>query len=203
MKNRQPLKEWICVGENMNLPNILAKFTTKEKTQEQFLAIEIGTETVTTAVWQVVDGQTQIVKLGATEEWKTEKDSIDSLLTAIDASLEKALADAEPEPNKVIFGLQESWVAGETITKDYAKILKRISEKLEFEPIGFVVTSEAIVHLLKQQEGTPPTAILILVTESEIQVTLVNVGKILGSQTVSRSEDIGADVEEGLARFEI
>ncbi|MCH7951686.1 hypothetical protein IH980_03050 [Patescibacteria group bacterium] len=187
----------------MNLPNILSKFTTKEKTQEQFLAIEIGTETVTTAVWQVVDGQTQIVKLGATEEWKTEKDSIDSLLTAIDASLEKALADAEPEPNKVIFGLQESWVAGETITKDYAKILKRISEKLEFEPIGFVVTSEAIVHLLKQQEGTPPTAILILVTESEIQVTLVNVGKILGSQTVSRSEDIGADVEEGLARFEI
>jgi hypothetical protein len=109
----------------------------------------------------------------------------------------------DPEPNKVIFGLQESWVEGKTISKKYTRILKQISEKFEFEPIGFVVTTEAIINLLKQQEGTPPTAIFILVNESEIQVTLVNLGQIIGSQAVSRSEDIGADTEEGLARFKI
>lgn len=187
----------------MDLPNIFSKLTAKQKLQEQFLAIEIGSETVTTAVWQIVNGQMQIVNIGTTQDWEMKKDSIEALLTAIDTSLEKSLSELDPEPNKIIFGLQESWVEGKTISKKYAKILKQITEKFEFEPVGFVVTTEAIVHLLKQQEGIPPTAILILVNESEIQVSLVNLGKIIGSQTVSRSEDIGADVEEGLARFKI
>lgn len=187
----------------MDLPNIFSKLGPKEKTKEQFLAIEIGAETVTTAVWQIVDGQTQIVSVGTTEEWEIKKESIEPLLTAIDASLEKSLTGLDPEPNKIIFGLQESWVEGKTIAKKYTKILKEISEKFEFEPVGFVVTTEAIIHLLKQQEGTPPTAILIYVNESEIQVSLVKLGKVVATQTVSRSEDIGADVEEGLARFKI
>jgi len=185
----------------MALDNILSKLTSKEKAQEQFLAIEIGSETVTTAVWQVVDGKTQIVKVGTTEEWEVIKESNEGLLVAIDNSLEN-LEGIEPEPNKVIFGLQENWVEGEGISKEYIKTLRQISQKFEFKPIGFVVTTEAFIQLLKRDEGTPPTAILIRVNPSEIQVSLVNLGKLLGSEVVARSEDIGADVEEGLARFE-
>lgn len=185
----------------MELANVLSKLSKKEKPEEMFLAIEIGAETVTTAVWQVKDNKTEIVKLGTTEEWELAKEEKDKLLTAIDASLEKALENVKPEPNKVIFGLQESWVQKDAIVKEHAKTLKTISEKFEFKPIGYVVTNEAIIQLLKQLEGTPPTAILIRVHETEIQLTVVNLGKVIGTQTVSRSEDIGADVEEGLARF--
>jgi len=185
----------------MALEDILSKLTTKEKAQEQFLAVEIGSETVTTAVWQVIDGQTKIIKVGTTEEWEVEKGSNEGLLVAIDNSLQK-LEEIKPEPNKVIFGLQEGWVEGEEIVKEHAKTLRQISQKFGFKPIGFVVTTEAIVQLLKREEGTPPTAILVRVNQSEIQVTLVNLGKVVGSEVVARSEDVGADVEEGLARFE-
>lgn len=186
----------------MELGNVFTKLTSKEKTKEQFLAIEINSESVTTAVWQVIDGKTEVVAIGTSEEWEGTKKHED-LLTAIDASLDKAMQDIETEPNKVMFGLQEAWVDGDSISKQYTKLLKEVCEKFEFKPIGFVVTTEAIVQLLKKQEGTPPTAILIRVNEAEIQVSLVNLGKIIGTHTVARSEDIGADVEEGLARFSI
>lgn len=186
----------------MDVPNILTKFSSKEKQEEQFLAIEIGSESVTTALWKVLEGQTEIVSIGTTEEWEVDEKN-ESLLTAIDASLAKSIGEVKSEPNKVIFGLQESWVDGESISKEYSKQLKQICEKFEFEPIGFVVASEAIIQLLKKKEGTPPTAILIRVNEAELQVSVVNLGKITGTETVARSEDIGADVEEGLARFEI
>ena len=185
---------------NMAIANILSKLGTREKDQEQFLAIEVGAETVSTAVWKIAQDQTQIVSVGTIQEWEVEKDTQEKLLKAIDISLEKALTGIESEPNKVIYGLQESWVDGSAISKKYANILKQITEKFEFDPIGFVVTTEAIVQLLKLKEGTPPTAILIRVSESEVQISLINLGKVSENQIVSRSEDIGADLEEGLAR---
>lgn len=186
---------------DMSLPAIFSKLNLKDKPQENFLAIGIGPETVTSALWQVVERKTQITRVGTTEDWEMEGQSPERLLTAIDVSLEKIVEQGGSEANKVIFGLQEGWVEGQTILKKYAKTLKTITEKFEFEPIGFVVTTEAIVHMLKLHEGTPPTAILLSVSESELQVTLVSLGTIIGNQTVSRSEDIGADLEEGLARF--
>lgn len=185
----------------MAIQEIITKITTKGRTNEYFLAVEIGSETVTTAVWQIVGGQVEIVTTGTKEEWETEKEGIDKLLLALDTSLEKAMGGIDPEPSQVLYGLQESWVEGKSIARKYAKILKQITEKFAFEPIGFVVTAEAIVGLLKLQEGTPPNTILIRVSESELQINLVTLGEIVGTQTVGRSEDVGADVEEGLARF--
>jgi hypothetical protein len=102
-----------------------------------------------------------------------------------------------------MFGLQEGWVEGDSILKQYTSVLKDICEKFEFEPVGFVVTTEAITQFLKKDEGTPPTTILIRVNDAELQIAVVNLGKIIGYEIVARSEDIGADVEEGLARFKV
>lgn len=186
----------------MDLPNVFSKFNTKEKLEEKFIAVEIGSETVTTAVWQVAEGKTKVTALGTVEDWE-ESEKNNTLLAAIDNSLVKTLENVKPEPNKVMFGLQESWVEGDRIEKKHSLLLKEVCQKFEFEPIGFVVTTEAIIQLLKKQDGTPPTAILIRVNEVEIQVTVVNLGKVIGSELVARSEDISADVEEGLARFKV
>src|SRR4030042_4584875 len=186
----------------MELGNVLSKFSQKEKKQEKFFAIEIGIDTVTAAIWEVQEKKTKVVSVGSTEDWES-SDTNESLLNAIDTSITKTLEGIKSEPNRVMFGLQEGWVEGDSIIKQYTSLLKEVCEKFEFEPVGFVVTTEAIIQLLKKEEGTPPTTILIRVNEAELQVSVVNLGKIIGYEIVARSEDIGADVEEGLARFKV
>lgn len=184
----------------MDLKTIFNKLGQTQEEIKHFLAIEIGSEAVKTAVWQVKDKTTEIVKVGSVEEWKS--DSVDDLITATDTSLTKALEGIDPEPNETIFGLPESWASEEGIAEVKKTYLKTLSEKLALKPVGFVVTAEALVHFLRKQEGGPPTTILINLSETEAVITLVQQGAILGSQIVGRSEDICKDVEEGLARFE-
>ena len=106
----------------MDMPNILSKLSSKEKNQEQFLAVEIGSETVSTALWQIIENKTKIISIGTSEDWE-DSEKHENLLSAIDTSLSKASEEVEGEPSKVIFGLQESWVDEEAIEKQQAKIL--------------------------------------------------------------------------------
>lgn len=185
----------------MPLKSLLTKFTTKPPLPPQrFLAIEVAAETVKTAVWQVTDGLTRVVTIGDIKDWDGQETS---LLAATDESLAKALESIDPEPNQAVLGLPDAWVTGTTINDDAKKLLKSLSQKLELKFIGFVVTSEAIIHQLKSQEGTPPTTILLSLTETEVAIQVVHLGKILGSELVGRSQDLGADVEEGLARMKL
>lgn len=178
--------------------NLLTKLNQVKPPPEQFLALSVGSETVNSAVWQMDQGQPKIMSVGSVEEWNGEDAK---LVAAADASLATALEPIEKEPEKIIFGLPESWVVDDKIASERQPLLKDLSEKLTLKPIGFVVVTEAIIHWLKQKEGTPPTAILLELSETEVIITLVKVGKSLGSKTVGRSEDLGADVEEGLVRF--
>ncbi len=183
----------------MEISGLLNKISqSKSPHPEQILALLIGSETVNSAVWQIVAGQTQIIALGSLEEWNGDADE---LLTAADSSLATALETISHEPDKVTLGLPESWVTADKISPDRQTIIKDLADKLSLKPAGFVVTTEALIYYLKQKEGTPLTGILIELTETEVGITLVKLGKSLGTQTVGRSEDLGADVEEGLARF--
>lgn len=178
----------------------LKKFTSQEPKPEQFFALNLSEEKVQAAVWTVKDGRTEIVKLGSSEAWdgKTKEE----LLKAADQSLTQASAGLKPEPSGVIFGLPDTWIEKETITNEKKPWLKYLCDELELKPLGFVVTDTAIIAYLKIEEGTPISAILIQLNSSEINLTLVKLGKIIGSQLVGRSGDLGADVEEGLSRFD-
>src|SRR3989344_3783157 len=183
----------------MELGSLLTKFNqSKSSSPLQFLALSIGSETVHSTVWHTESGQAKIVSEGSIEEWGGDEAK---LVTAVDNSLATALEPIEREPDKIIFGLPESWVTNDKIIPQRQTILKDIAEKLSLTPIGFVVITEALIHWLKHKEGTPPTAILLELSETDVIVTLVKLGKSLGSQIVGRSDDLGADVEEGLARF--
>lgn len=183
------------------IKNFFEKFTKeKQAPTEVFLALEIDSEKVTSSVWQVVQGKTEIQKLGSVEEWQeSEKES---LLLAVDASVSKALEKISQEPKGIIFGLPISWVRDEQILPSFKQRLRLICEKLVLKPLGFVVTLEALTQFLKKEEGVPLNAILIKLEQAEVAVTLVKLGAIKGVQRVGRSEDLGQDVEEALAHFE-
>lgn len=183
----------------MQVSSLLEKIGgTKTHAPEKFIALTISPETVHSAIYLLDDNQAKIVNYGSLED---HDGSEDKLVQAADASLATALENISPEPDKVILGLPINWVKGEKIATSKQPLLKAITEKLSLKPIGFVVVSEAIINFLKVKEGTPPTAIFIKLTETEARINLVKTGKVTGHHTVGRSDDLGSDVEEGLARF--
>lgn len=173
----------------------------KPETPEFFLAIQIDTEFVKTAVWTVRENLTEVVALGSTSEW--DGSSTQVLVEAIDSSFSIALEKIgdQPEPTRAIFGLPETWVTPDGVAQPRLTDLKTICEKLELKPLGFVVATEAIAHYLKATEGTPLSAILLRVSASEVTVTVVHLGTIEGTHVAGRSGDLAADVREGLVRF--
>lgn len=186
----------------MEISSLLKKLKrTPQEEPEQFLAIQIDTEFVKTAVWAVHNQLTEIVAIGSTSEW--DGTSTELLVEAIDNSLTIALEKlpAKKEPNKVIFGLPETWASTESVVAPRLADLKTICEKLALKPLGFVVTTEAITHYLRAKEGTPLTGILLRVSTSEVAILIVTVGKIEGTHVAGRSGDLAADVREGLTRF--
>jgi len=101
----------------MEVKNFLEHFkTAEEEKKEFFFVLQITGETVKSAIWLVEEQKVKIVSLGEEISWSDSKE----LLTAADASLSAAIsrldlpAGAE-EPNRVIFGLPPSWVAGDKI----------------------------------------------------------------------------------------
>ncbi len=165
---------------------------------ELFLAVEIHESMIKSAVWQVEDETPSIVALGSYELWDTE----DSLINGVDASLTEAIRGLDTEPDRVIFGLPDSWLTQNRIHPTKQKLIKRLIKELDIKAIGMVTITEAIVSHLKTQEGVPPTAILLEIYPSKVIVSLVNLGEIQAQEEVGRSDDLARDVEEGLARFE-
>jgi len=183
----------------MEINNLLTQIKKTSSNTHKYLAIEIGRETVKTAVWEVVGTRPNLIATGSIEEY-TLSDPHEFVAT-VDTSLSKALENIDPEPDQVIFSLPESWVTGSSIQVDKKPLLQTLTKKLGMQPIGFVVTTEAIIQYLKTKQGGPFTGILIGVNDQDLQVTLVKNGSIIESHTVGRSDDLGADVEEGIARF--
>lgn len=184
----------------MKIANLLNKLKAQEPVKtENFFAVELTDDIVKSAVWTVINGHTQMVKLGVTKPWDCQNQ--EQLLAAADESISFASQNLSPEPNGVVFGLPDSWVDKDNINPEKKALLKTLCEKLTLKPLGFVVTSTAVIKSLKIDEGSPASAIFIQVNSAEINLSLVKLGKVLGMETVGRSGDLGADVEEGLSRF--
>jgi len=184
----------------MKLENLLTKFKPKEEIPQHFFAIEINDDSVKSAVWTVADGHTKVVKIGSTHSWNGQDQ--EKLLELIDQSISQASDNLDQEPSGAIFGLPETWLNKDNINQEKKALLKNLCQKLDLKPLGFVVTHTAVIQYLRIEEGTPPSAIFLQLQPGELTVSLVKLGKVVGSQLVGRSEDLGQDVEEGLSRFQ-
>lgn len=186
----------------MALDDLLAKLKNSESnSQEVFLALEISKDIVKSATWLVENQQTKVLKIGDLSDWQ--EDDKQSLLKAVDTAISSLTEGENLILTKVLFGLPEDWVEKQEILPKYKQLLHFICQKLELKPIGFVVTNEALVEYFKQQQGPPPSCVLIKVGEDQLEVSLAVLGKITSTEMVGRTEDFVADVKEGLARFEV
>lgn len=164
----------------MKLPFKLP-FGKKEKAQ-YFLSLVLRDEKVSAVIFKEDLGKVKIVA----EQEELFKDSIEKVsLEELIEILDKAISKAESqlpsqlETQKTIFGVKEDWVLQSRIKKEYLVKLKKISDVFGLVPLGFLVISEAITHLLDKEEGAPVSALLIEVGQKNITVSLIRAGKII------------------------
>ncbi len=182
----------------MNFTNLFSKKSNTPQA-EYFLAVEIHESLIKTALWEVQDGQSSVVNVGTYELWADE----DSLINGIDSSLEQAVKIISGQPNRVIFGLPDSWMEEDKIHPTKIKLVSRICKELGLEPIGAVTINRAVAHYLKKRDGVPPTAILLELYTTKISLSYIYLGEVKATEEVAKSGDIGSDVEEGLTRMDL
>lgn len=110
------------------------------------------------------------------------------------SSIENSIPQAR-DVEKTIFALPTHWVEDAKIKRDHLLSLKKITDDLSLVPIGFLISTEAIVHALQEKEGAPLSAILIEIINDQLFLSLVKQGKILEEDRATIQESAIATSE--------
>lgn len=168
----------------------------KEEKPEYFFAVNIGAEILTTALWSIEGKELKVLGI-ASENYSSQ----DEIVTVLDKLLDEVIGAREIEPQKILFGVPNSWILDDNLKDEYLKILRNIVKELELAPMAYVSESNALVHFIEKQEGVPATAILVGFEEHHLSVTVVRAGKLDGVKSVKRGESSGSDIEKVLLQF--
>lgn len=170
----------------------------RESDSEQTLLISLvlSDTTVQALLWKTTGAQVEIVNQSQIKNFKDQE----SLVVAADETLQELGPESEPV-NQVIFAVPEDWVEKSDIKAEKKPLLKKITTELELKPEGYVVVEEALTFYFKKQE--PQFSALIMgISANDLHLRLFKFGKEMSTQVVGRSDDIIADLTEGLARLQ-
>lgn len=174
----------------------------KPEPPEYYFGLDIRSGTVTGSVWGIEGSKVKLISIVHKKFHQPENfpESAHSLIESANIALDEALADFTPEPEKILFGVPDSWLADEELKPKFSKVLKQLVKELDVVPLAYVSATHAICHLLQRQEGVPATAILVEIAEP-LNVSVVKAGKVLGTKEVSRGENLARDIEKALLTF--
>lgn len=185
----------------MSFSDLLSKlpFINKDtERSEVYFALLVGFEKVSAALWLVEKKRLRILN---TAQSSLEGDDQKELLQAANKVLDECLADLPFDPEKVLFGVPETWLADDNLKPDYLKKLRVLTKELGLTPMAFVSSSHAVSHFLQVQTGAPVSAILIN-NSDPLVVTVVKAGKIMASREVKRGDNLNEDIEKALLGIE-
>ncbi len=186
----------------MKLP---VPFTIKKREKpEFFLSLLLKEEKITAIVFEELEGKIRV--LGQHDE------TLESSLTLLPTDdllniLDIAISTAEQtlphgiETQKTVFGVQEDWVEETTIKKEYLAKLKVICDAFGLSPIGFIVITEAIAHLLAKEEGAPVSAILIDVGNKNLVLSIIRAGRLVTTKKAPLNESPAVTTDTLLHHF--
>lgn len=168
----------------------------KEPKLEYFFAASVGVEKITTALW-TIDGKDLKILDTASENYSSHGE----IATVVDKLLDQVLGLKEIEPQKILFGVPDSWILDDNLKDEYLKILRNLVKELELAPMAYVASSHALANFLEKQEGVPTTAILVGFEKLHLMITVMRAGKVDGVKVISRGESAGSDIEKALLTF--
>lgn len=188
----------------MKLP--IPSFFTKKDASNYYLSLLLRDEKVVAVVLKEVEGKLHVI--GTSETLLTtqlEDIPLEELLDMLDKTISRA-EEALPlnmETEKTIFGVKDSWVDDKKIKKEHLVKLKKICDALSLEPIGFMVITEAIAHLLSKEEGAPLSAILAEIGKTQVSLTLFRANKVLETHSTPIDQSLTKTVDRLLHHFTI
>jgi baseplate J-like protein len=190
----------------MKLPIPFLK--SKKEESEYYLSLILTDEKAGALILKAVDGT--LKKINANESFFPESlddITLDDLTTTIDKAISRAEEVLPPDiqTHQTIFGVKDSWVDSETkkIKKEYLEKLKRVCNSLDLTPIGFMVTTEAITHLMQEEEGAPVSAVFVEVGKKYVNLSLLRGGKIIESIGSPHLESVPLTVDKLLGHFTV
>lgn len=170
-------------------------FSKKTVEPEYFFALAIGLSEVTAAVWEICGKKLDVVGK-ATISYHGTDDLVEKAYQALDHSL----GALEIEPQKVLFGIPDSWSVDDDLKEPYLKLLRRMLKEYDLEPLAYVSNTNALAFFLQKQEGIPPTAITLGIG-GFVEMTLLRGGKAVESRAVERSGTLFDDIARLLDHF--
>ncbi|HUD09618.1 MAG TPA: baseplate J/gp47 family protein [Patescibacteria group bacterium] len=172
---------------------------------EYYLALILRNERATSVLFSKAGSTIKYLGHGEEDFANTIEDATtEQFLEVLDKSITQAetVLPDNIESHKTIFGLKDSWIENNKIKKEYLEKLKKASDELSLEPIGFLVSAESIVNLLQKDEGAPVTAILVEMGQKFITVSLVKSGKILETKSSEIHQSAPFTVDTLLKHFQ-
>ena len=180
------------------LKNLLSTLPFGKSSQkaEYFFALNIGPKNLQACVW-LIEGKNLQVLNASESSYGGEQE----IIKVADQLLDKVLLSLEVEPEKILFGVQTSWLMDDDLKPPFLKTLQELSKYLDLKPLAYVATSHAIANFLEQKEGAPTTGILVDIEKEDLEVTVIRAGKLDGTKLMQRSENPGQDIEKALLAF--
>ncbi len=133
--------------------------------------------------------------------------NLEEFITTIDKTISRAEEILPPqiETHKTVFGVKDKWVDRETkkIKKEYLDKLKKVCDALDLTPIGFMVTTEAITHLIEDEEGAPVSAVFAEIGEKQISLSLLRGGKVVETISSTLMHSAPHTVDKLLSHFTV
>ncbi|MBI2028124.1 MAG: hypothetical protein HYT07_00810 [Candidatus Levybacteria bacterium] len=182
------------------LPQLKKKVETR-----YFLVLILRQEKVNAVIFQESENKVKIIGQEQVYFSESIEDAdLDEFLEVLDKAISQAESSLPEniETHQTIFGVKEDWTQNNQIKKEYLIKLKKACEELELTPIGFLVISQAIAHLLQKEEGAPLSAILVEVNKKNVTITLIKGGKIIETKTSEIHNSIPFTVDTLLKYFQ-
>ncbi len=182
-------------------------------TAQQYLALVLTDEWVTASIWQYLDGsvsvlsQSQVVVLkqgpkSKTSDGQSAENTVNqSYNDALDQALDE-LGDEGLTLKNVLYVLPHHWVSGNDLAESKKTFLKRLSQDLVLEPLGFVVLTDTIAAVEAEKHGVNFSGLIIVDTPGFIDVAMYQDGLEQKVERVGKSGTVQLDVQELQARLQ-
>lgn len=177
----------------------------KKQEPTYFLVLVLRHEKIQAVLLEEQDGKISLKGEGQSHFHDSiEEADEQTFLTHLDEAITNAESTLTVDipTHKTVFGVLANWVEDAKIKKPYLAKLKKACDELGLSPVGFLVIPEAIIHLMKQEEGVPISTILVDVEKKSVAVFLVKAGKILESKRAHVEKSYAQTVDELLKQFE-
>ncbi len=167
----------------------------KENVPEYYFALNITPKKLQASIWKIEGDNLNIINPQTVDYQETE------LISATDKLLDSCLGESFLTPEKILFGVPDAWLLDDDLKDEYSKLLKNLVKELDIKPMAYVSTSHALSHYLESKEGAPATAILTGIDDKEVAVTVLRAGRVDGTKIITRSDNLGEDIEKALLSF--